>query len=356
MADNVINTQTNYPTNPDTSLNAYYNAMGYRTNGARKSAISRWWRSTFGPDPTYNQWRNEQWDQYNAKVNQFSSWMGSLSGQKAQAVEAGYNPAWLGSDPGGSASPLDYQVAQDPGENPAGDLLQGINVFMSLASGVQNIRKAALQNQLLGQEINSAAWDNVLKGAQAKYADRFFGYRAFKLGFESDWVKLLYGNEINSRLRGSVFDGSEFPEYTAPSLMNFYSIGPDYRKGFSYQNAFNESEIQKWTNQWRMYQSQLAHWSAEEKKYYYDNIQPVLKEWWEGRKTYQDTVNQLYEDETRNEMNNRTAKTVISSILGVLALVSKFIPGVPAAVPETLETIVNGTTGETTTKHKQQIK
>lgn len=326
MAESVVSTQTNYPDQPDTSLAAYNRAMGNRGFGA--SGLSRWFKSTFGDDPTYNQWRSEQWDQYNSKLNAYNAYISSLVGQKAMSQEAGYNPAWLGSDAGGgTASPLEYQNAQDPGQNPFQEIIQGVGTFMQLASGAQAIYKQALQNKLLGQEINNAALDNVIKGATARYAERYQGYKAFKMGFQSDMAKLLYGNELNSRLAGSSFDGTSWMEYTAPGLTNQYEISPDVRKGFSYQTQFNEVEILKATKQWRIYQGEIARWSGQERKYYNQEIQPILKEWYEGRKTYQDTVNALYEAQKRNEMGNRTAGTVTRVILGLLNLASRFFLG-----------------------------
>lgn len=328
MADSVVSTQTSYPDSPDTSLQAYYKAMDYSGHGRSRNALSRWFHSTFGSDPTYNQWRAEQRDQYNADLNAYNSYISSLVGQRAQAEEAGYNPAWLGSDAGGGTSPLDYQQPQDPGENPMSEMLQGINTFMSLAAGVQNIKSLALKNQLLGQEINGAAWDNVLKGQQAKYGDRYYGFRAYKMGFQSDFAKLIYGNELNSRLAGSNLDGTLFQDYTAPGLSNTYEISPEVRKGFNYQDQFNEVELKKATVQWRKYQSEVAHWSGEERKYYNQVVQPILKEYWEGKKDYQSTVNALYEAQKKNEMDNRTANTVTRVVLGLVSIVSRFL-GVP---------------------------
>lgn len=327
MADTVVSTQTSYPESPDTSLGAYYNAMDYVGQGRSRNALARWFHSTFGSDPTYNQWRAEQRDQYNSQLQAYNSYITSLVGQKAQAEEAGYNPAWLGSDPGGGTSPLDYQQSQDPGENPMGEIIQGINTFMSLASGAQSLRRQHLQNVLLGQEINAAAWDNVIKSKQAKYADRFYGFRAFKLGFESDAAKLLFGSELNRRLQGSAFDGSSWYEQTAPGLGNSYEISPDVRNGFAYQDSFNENQIKKWTAEWRRYQSEFSRLTGEEKKYYNENIQPIMKDYWEGRKTYQDTVNSLYEEQKKNEMGNRTAATVTRIVLGIVNLISRFTLG-----------------------------
>lgn len=345
MAESVISTQTTYPVRPDTSLQAYNNAMGHG-RGISQSAIGRWFNTHIGNDPSYNQWRTEQIDRYNADLNAYNSFITSLAGQRAQAQEAGYNPAWLGSDPGGGTSPLQYENAEDPGDNPVGEVLQGVNMFMSLASGAQSLRRQHLQNVLLGQQINAAAWDNVIKSQEAKYAGRFYGYRSFKMGFQSDMAKLLYGNEINSRVAGGPMDGSPWFEETAPGLSNtYYDIGPDARRGFSYQSQYNEVEIQKATLQWRRYQSDIAHWTADEKKYYTQEIQPILKDWYEGKKSYQQTVNDLYEQQKQNEMSNRTGNTVVRAILGILGLAAKFIPG-GAVAGQVLTQFVDTNTGE----------
>lgn len=338
MADTVVSTQTSYPDRPDTSLEAYGQAYGL----SRNNAVSRWWNSFFGSNPTYNQWRTEQLDKYNADLNAYNSYITSLVGQKAQAEEAGYNPAWLGSDPGGGSSPLQYENAQDPGQNPVGDMAQGIGTFMSLLTGIQNIKKMSLQNQLLGAEINNAALDNTIKGQEARYAGRYYGFRAFKLGFESDFKKLVYMNEINSRLAGTPFDGSYWREETAPGLGNFYEVSPDVRRGLSYQTQVNELDILKATRQWRQYQAEFSRWSSEEKKYYVENLQPIMKEYWEGRKTYQETVNGIYEAQKQNEMNNRTANTVTRVVLGFLSLAARFM-GIPLDLTSLL---VDPETGE----------
>lgn len=345
MAESVISSQTSYPERPDTSLQAFNNAMGY-SPGFGQSSIARWFKSHIGGDPSYNQWRTEQLDRYNADLNAYNSFITSLAGQKAQAEEAGFNPAWLGSDPGGGSSPLQYENEEDPGDNPVGEVLQGVNMFMSLASGAQSLRRQHLQNVLLGQQINAAAWDNVIKSQEAKYAGRYYGYRSFKLGFQSDMAKLLYGNEINSRVAGSPIDGQPYFEETAPGLSNtYYDIGPDARRGLSYQGQYTEVELQKVILQWRRYQSEVAHWTAEEKQYYVREIQPILKEWNEGKKSYQELVNDLYQQQKENEMSNRTANTVVRTILGILGIAARFVPG-GNVVSSILTESIDPSTGE----------
>ena len=177
----VISPQTSYPESPDTSLQAYQNMLsshGYRSNG-----FSRWWHSTFGDMPSYQQWRAERWDQYNSDLNAYNSYITSLAGQKAQAIEAGYNPAWLGSDPGGGTSPLDYQMVSDPSQqipDAAAGFLGSMNGLISVYQAMQGVRSRSLQNDILEQ-------DKRIKTAEADAAPLFFGGRAQLQGFKADW-------------------------------------------------------------------------------------------------------------------------------------------------------------------------
>lgn len=349
MAESVISSQTSYPDRPDTSLQAYNNAMGH-SRGLGQSAVARWFNSHFGNDPSYNQWRDEQLDKYNSDLAAYNSYITSLAGQKAQAVEAGYNPAWLGSDPGGGTSPLQYQNSEDPSDNVAGDLMQGVNMFMSLASGVQNINKMRLQNQLLGQEINNAALDNIIKGQEARYAPRYYGFRASRLGYLSDFARFINEGEINSRFSGSPADGGPIL-FGSGELTNEYDIGREVRGGFKYQSQYNELELLKAQKQWTKFKSQVASWDVSEKQYYVQSIQPLLKDLYEGKKDVQTVQKELMEEQKKNVGNasdNRTANTVIRAVLGGLSVIAKFIPGGQFIPFDALEEWIDPSTGEVT--------
>lgn len=344
MPESVISSQTSYPESPDTSIKAYDAAMGNN----RPNAISRWWNSFIGKNPTYNQWRTEQRDQYNAQLQAYNSYITSLVGQRAQAEEAGYNPAWLGSDPGGGASPLDYQNAQDPADSVPGDIINGVNTFMSLASGGLNLQAKALQNDILRNEVGKSASDAIIAGARAKYAGRYYGFQASRLGYLSDFARFINEGEINSRFQFTDSDESELL-FGSGELTNQYSVGKSTRKGFQYNKQYNELELRKAQKQWTKFKSQVASWDVSERKYYVDNIQPKLKELYEGKISVTEAQAELIRAQKENVGNaaaNRTANTVTRAVLGALSLIAKFIPGGQFIPFDALEEWIDGDTGE----------
>lgn len=347
MADSVISTQTSYPDSPDTSIQAYNNAMG-NSRGFGSSALVRWFKTHLGSHPSYNQWRTEQWDQYNSELQAYNSYITSLAGQKAQAQEAGYNPAWLGSDPGGGTSPIDYQHAEDPADQVPNDLLNGVNTFMSLAAGGLNLRAKFLQNAILRNEVGKSASDAIIAGARAKYAGRYYGFQASRLGYLSDWQRFVNEGEINERFRGTDSDESELL-FGDGDLTNSYSVGKSSRRGFQYNKQYNDLELLKARKQWTKFKSQVASWDVSEKKYYVEHIQPTLKDLNEGKISVTDAQAELIRAQKENVGNaaaNRTANTVTRAVLGALSLIAKFIPGGQFIPFDALEEWIDPSTGE----------
>lgn len=311
MAESVVSTQQSYPVSPDTSFDAYkkyVESQGYRTNG-----ISRWWNTHFGDLTSYENWRTEKRDQYNADLEAYNSYITSLVGQKAQAQEAGYNPAWLGSNPGGGTSPLDYQSVSDPSEqipDVAAGFFSGTRSLLGLVSAAQAIKGQSIQNGIL-------AANKRIKDAEADAAPEFYGSRAALQGFKSDWQSLTNDAELFSRYEEL---GDTVISYNGHS----YVINKDTKKGNIYQAGRSAIELRKEQKVLQHAQSILVGLKADEQRYFVNSIQPIMKEYWEGKKTYQDTVNTIYEETKKNEMNNRTANTYVR-IFGMLANVASRI-------------------------------
>ena len=312
MPDSVISTQTSYPISPDTSLGAYNREMG-NASGFGSSSLARWFKTHLGSHPSYQQWRAEKRDQYNADLEAYNSYITSLAGQKAQAEEAGFNPAWLGSSPGGGTSPLDYQQVSDPSDSlpdAAGSMISGVGSLLNLVSAGQAIKTKSLQNDILGQELR-------IKQAEADAAPEFFGSRAALQGFKADWQSLTNDTELFSRYEDL---GDTVIAYNGHS----YVLNRDTKKGNLYQGARSAIELRSEQKKLASANYILAGMKQEEQRFYIDNIQPIMKEYWEGKKSYQETVNAIYEESKQNEMNNRTANNFIK-VFAILANVASRI-------------------------------
>lgn len=316
MANETVQSyQQQYPVMPDVSLQAYYKAMGHHTMFS-KSGIGRWWHSTFGGDQSYNQWRSNLLDRHSADLNAYNSYITSLAGQKAMAEEAGYNPAWLDSSAGGGTSPLEYQNAPDPADqipDALGTFLGSIRNTLGLMLGAKELVGKSLQNDILRQNVR-------IRTAEADAAQKYFGSRASRLAFLSDWQNLMNDTELQSRY-GDL--GDQVIHYGE----NDYVLDRGTKSGLMYQKQDSEIEYRKASKDLVVAQKRLSTLNAKEREYYVDNIQPLIKEYTEGRKTYQETVNAFYEEQKNNEMNNRTANTVAKIFFGLLNVASRIFLG-----------------------------
>lgn len=315
MASQVTSTQTNYPTRPDTSMDAYYDEHG-RTSPLSRSALGRFFNTFLGPDPTYNQWRNERLDKYNADLQAYNSYITSLAGQKVQALEAGYNPAWLDSASGGGTSPLDYQSAPDPAEqvpDSISSLFGSVRTLLGVASGAQDVASKHIQNDILRSNAQ-------IKRAEAAVSVPYFRSRASRMGFLSDWQQIM--NE--DQLYGQFGDlGDQVVHYGNSD----YVLDRFIPNRLSYQKGVSEIDFLKAGKDVRKAQKSLFDLKASEQKYFNDNIQPLIKEYTEGKKSYQDTVNAYYEEMKKNEMNNRTVNTISRIFFGLLNVASRVFLG-----------------------------
>lgn len=332
MADErIASTQTSYPVMPDTSLAAYQAA--YRGTG---SGIGRWFNSFFGSNPSYNQWRSNLLDQYNAQIKAYDSYLSSPLGTKESASEANWNPAWLSPSSGGSASPLEYQNAPDP----ADQTMQGIGGLLSSMS-------ATLGFMLKAKELTSLSLDNDIKrseskirSAQANYADKFYKSRADRLGFLSDWQNMLNEGELFSRYGNK-------PEYR-DNMLHYgnsdYYLEGGIGEGLAYQKSKAEVDARK--AQKYLYDAQEAFTNARtsEKEYYNEHILPILKDYYSQKLTYAEAVNDYYKKTRENEMDNRTANTISKIFFGLLNFISRATIG-------TTVVDVDAVTGEITGEH-----
>lgn len=327
---NPISPQTSYPVMPDTSLDAYYKAMNYPSGGVYRNGFLRYMRSTFGPDESYNQWRERLLNNYNSDINAYNAYITSLAGQRAMAEASGYNPAWLDTASGGSASPLDYQNVPDPAEqipDSIGSFLSSIRNAMGIASGAQEITSKSLQNDILRATSR-------IKNAEADVAEEYFRNRKDRLGFLSDWQSLLNDSELAERY-------SDLGDTVISYNGHDYVINRDTSNGFISQKQRAEIDYRKEAKELAAAQRALSGLSAKEKQYYIDHIQPLIKDYTEGKKTYQDTVNAYYEEMKKNEMNNRTANTVSRIFFGLLGIASRVFLGtdITTFIPETGEVV-----------------
>ena len=103
-----------------------------------------------------------------------------------------------------------------------------------------------------------------------------------------------------------------------------YVLDKGTGKGNLYQGARSAVELRNQQKELAKANSIVSGLKVEEQRFYIDNIQPIMKEYWEGRKTYQETVNSIYATSRENEMNNRTANTFIR-VFAILANVASRI-------------------------------
>ena len=321
----VTPTQTEYPILPDTSLPAYYNKV---LGGYRHNAIGRFWASTFGDRPTFNQWRENEMTKYNAQLAEYNQYLQTQSGQRAAAVEAGYNPAWLDGSSGAGSSALEYQNAPDPAEQvgPAiAQMIPGVSQIMSVLSGLEQIKGMKLKND--AQAITNEYLGNSLKA-------KLFGLRL------SNTLKSFgVQSEIFSRDPSLYGDTTFFDPDSGAEVF----IPRDVGKGLNFQGSFNEVEAVKKLNELRKYQAEAEKWDSEQKKYYNDNILPIMKDYWEGKKSYAAAQADLITLQVKNQNANRTLSTVAGVGLAILKIVSFFVPGLSTVVSQ-LD--INPDTGE----------
>lgn len=340
MAETVQSYQQQYPVMPDVSLQAYYNAMGHHTKFSR-SGIGRFWHSTFGGDQSYNQWRANALDRHNADLNAYNSYISSLAGQKAMAEEAGYNPAWLDSAAGGGTSPLEYQNVPDPADqvpDAFGSFLGSMRNTLGLMLGAKELVAKSLQNDILRQNVR-------IRTAEADAAQRYFGSRASRLAFLSDWQNLVNDAELQSRY-------GDLGDQVILYGFNNYTLDKYTSSGLMYQKQDSEIEYRKASKDLARAQERLSGLNAKEKEYYVDNIQPLIRDYTEGRKTYQETVNAFYEEQRKNEMNNRTANTVAKIFFGLLNVASRIFLGTTIVDVDALTGEVTGERTSTPTVAK----
>lgn len=263
--------QTTMPEYPDVSYDTWSRTQAADVGSRAFNSLYAWFHNR----PNYETWRMNQLDEYNARMSAYNTWLSSGEGIRASAESGGYNPSYFQAGQA-SASPLNYQDV-NPG-NGAQEIGEGLSGLLSLVSAIQGFKMMSAQiagkvaeNELLGQKIIGEKTKN-------KWLDRTLGFKAFGLGYSADWRRMQNEAEVYSRLNGTNLAKSDYlMDSFGPGLSLMYDLSR-VGKGFSYNRQNADLAFLRAGTALRNEQKSMAHWSAEQNKFYRECMQIIEKD------------------------------------------------------------------------------
>lgn len=276
--------QTTMPEYPDVSKKAWYFSL-YGNNAFAEHA----YRTSMIPlsGESYDTWRTNQLDRYNAQLSAYNTWLSSGAGKRASAESGNYNPSYF--DTGNaSASPINYGQTQEG--NPFSDMAQGISGIFQFANAFQALRM--MTSQIAGQQLKNEA-----QAINNKYLSSILQGRVSGLNFQNDKRQFELEQLFYPRW-------SAHPELWKAGVFSPYGREAydlrDANLGFGYQRAAVDIDYLKAGKTLRDAQVALANASTKEKQWYQDNMFEIMKDMMEnsskilkGEYDFQKTEQQL---------------------------------------------------------------
>lgn len=313
-----ISYQTEYPVKPDTSYQSYLNSIGLGSSQEKLVGIKKWFKTKFGNAPTYDQWKSDLFDNYNADLSAYNTWLQSGAGIRASAESGNYNPNYFGE--GSQASPLEYQSPRgtDGGEG-VQDIASFVGNIIGLVGGIENVKGQALKNQ--AQKTTN------------KYLEDQLIRRNSRLGFLADWQEFA-----NSAQAFSMYGGNGSDLYAGG--FGTYDISPTTTgRGLMYQTGLANLDYIRAGKELRHFQAKLADFSAQEKEFFVQNMQGLEQQLLQGQVDWQEYEKQLRTDAQKAGIANQTTRTILE--------IAKFIASIFGIhIPEISNTTQYDATGE----------
>lgn len=290
--------QTTYPEYPDVSWETYRslydnpNARGSRLN----TVINAWLHG----HPSYEVWRTNQLDKYNADLQAYNTWLSSGAGMRASAQSGEYNPSYFNNG-SASSSPLDYQ-SLEPGSG-IKEISSGISTIVTFVNLLQGL--AMKSAQIRGIEL-----ENEGKSIENQFLPSLLDFKKSKLGFDVDYSNLRNTVELFSRFKDmpELWKGGLFATpYGSYDLRNTGS-------GLMYQKAKADADYITAGVALRHAQEQMDKWSAKEKQFYTENMQSIEKDLLLGNKDLQDIRLELEKSAKVAGIGNDVVRTIVSLI------------------------------------------
>lgn len=343
MAADSPSYQTTMPAYPDVSYDTYMNQAPMQTKFGRTLF------NFFTGSPSYDVWRQNLLDEYNAQVQHYNAYASSPQGNRAQLEAAGYNANYSPNSVS-QASPLSFQdVRPDDGLQ---EVSQGIGGLLQLVNAVQGFKSMAagivgkqLDNQVKQQQIEGLKIDNLWKdrlyqlrsvglGIENMYRPGIYQKKTLGLGYQADAVKLRNETELSSRFGSfapdSLFVGDHGDQY------NLFGAN----KGLMYQKAVQDISSAKAAVRLRDAQTAFAKMNTREKEFVIEQIKPVylnlLKEQLgilKQKNAFIPTEQDIYRKAFKWKVGLGTANTAISLVKTGVGLFNPVVGAVNAASP-----------------------
>lgn len=306
--------QTTMPEYPDVSYQAWVNKYnlgnsfkiqgnGYDADFGRFGHSIAAWANGY---PSYETWRTNMLDEYNAALSAYNTWLSSGAGIRASAESGEYNPSYFQAG-SSNASPLNYQdVSAGSGFS---EMAQGVSGIINFVMALQGLRMKSAQLRGIDLANEKLAIEN-------KYLPDLLSNKRTKGFLSNDALELLNTVELASRF------GDLGTDMISPSGKHTYNLS-GVSKGLQYQTAVQDLSLVKATGVLRKAQSDMMNWSEKEKKFYVENMQQIEKDILNGKLSYingQVDFQQMEQDLRKNGANANIATKIIDTILGVVKI------------------------------------
>lgn len=296
--------QTTMPEYPDVSYQRWFNRYSHGSSSRLGAEITAW---ALGA-PNYETWRQNQLDDYNARMSAYNTWLSTGAGIRASAKSGEYNPSYFQNGPA-EASPLAYQDV-NPGSG-VSEMAQGISGIFHFIQAFQGMKLAS--EQIAGQKLKNEA-----QQIQNRYSERLLSGRAAGLNFQNDWLQMRNEGELYRQYFG-------LPELWKNGVFSPYGRGSyDLRQaglGSFYQKADVDLTFRRAATDLARAQEDMAKWNAKEKKWFQDNIWQIQKDILNGQLTlqngeidFQAVRQKLYKAGVISNIANQTVNTAMNAI------------------------------------------
>lgn len=320
------------PEYPDVSYQAWASQYGRPgMSGTRlENALYAWGRNY----PSYENWRTNQLDDYNAKMSAYNTWLGTGAGIRASSESGDYNPSYFQAGSQASASPLNYEnVDSGPGFN---EMAQGISGIISFIAALQNMK-------LQSAQIRGIDLKNQQQAIENQFLPTILSGRGSQLGYQNDWLNLRNTTELYSRYK-------DLPELWKNGVFSpFGTMTYDLRgtdKGLQYQKAFQDIDFLKAGTALRSAQKEMTNWNAKEKKFYVESIQSIYKEFLDtqlGLAKGELSFQKLSQDLKKRAVNWGIGISTANTIIGVAKTVAGFMNPAVGAVGNAMSSFERST-------------
>lgn len=326
--------QTTMPEYPDVSYTAWTEAAGVNNPGWNRAgqAIAAWTRGF----PSYETWRTNALDKYNAQMSAYNTWLSTGEGQRASLESGNYNPSYFDGQ-SASASPLNYQDVSP--ESGLTQMAQGVSGIFQFINALQGMR--LVSEQITGQALKNEAQEIANKYTAENWQLRNNQLRAlgFLAGYRADdaWYKTgshLYSifNTNRNAMDNDVFSPNGLGSYG----LRFFKNSPEY------QRAWADIALVRASKELRREQTNMTKWNAKERQWYVNNLQGIYRQFLEGQVKlingqvdFQPIEQKLKKSAIQWGIGTNVANTALNAVKTVTGLLTHLpsapsIPGVPS--------------------------